>query len=97
MTCIPGEVLCLVGTEGSGREAILRTIFGLETPTRPAAVTLKGQVVGTRSTRRPVASSSGVGYIPRERKVEGIVAGMNVYENMTLSQMQQLLPIRRVC
>jgi ribose transport system ATP-binding protein len=28
-----------------------------------------------------------VGYIPRERKVEGIVAGMNVYENMTLSQM----------
>lgn len=29
----------------------------------------------------------GVGYVPRERKVEGIVAGMNVYENMTLSQL----------
>jgi ribose transport system ATP-binding protein len=29
----------------------------------------------------------GVGYVPRERKVEGIVAGMGVFENMTLSQM----------
>jgi len=29
----PGEVLCLVGSEGSGREAILRTAFGLQTPT----------------------------------------------------------------
>lgn len=27
-----GEVLCLVGTEGSGREAILRTVFGLQKP-----------------------------------------------------------------
>ena len=31
--------------------------------------------------------AQGVGYVPRERKVEGIVAGMNVYENMTLSQL----------
>jgi ribose transport system ATP-binding protein len=29
----------------------------------------------------------GVGYIPRERKIEGIVGGMTVAENMTLSQM----------
>ena len=26
------EVICLVGTEGSGREAILRSVFGMETP-----------------------------------------------------------------
>ena len=80
----PGEVLCLVGTEGSGREAILRTIFGLETPTA-GQVTLKGNVVNSFTAQSGVAG--GVGYIPRERKVEGIVAGMNVYENMTLSQM----------
>lgn len=80
----PGEVLCLVGTEGSGREAILRTVFGLETPTA-GQVTLKGNVVNSFTAQSGVAG--GVGYIPRERKVEGIVAGMNVYENMTLSQM----------
>lgn len=80
-----GEVLCLVGTEGSGREAILRTIFGLETPTA-GSVTIKGQEI--RQFRAQTAVSLGVGYVPRERKIEGIVAGMNVYENMTLSQMK---------
>ena len=80
----PGEVLCLVGTEGSGREAILRTIFGLETPTA-GTVKIKGEQVTSFAAQSGVAR--GVGYIPRERKIEGIVAGMNVYENMTLSQM----------
>lgn len=80
-----GEVLCLVGTEGSGREAILRTVFGLETPTN-GTVSIKGQKVTKFTAKGGV--EQGVGYIPRERKVEGIVGGMNVYENMTLSQMQ---------
>ncbi|SNT20977.1 ribose transport system ATP-binding protein [Antarctobacter heliothermus] len=79
-----GEVLCLVGTEGSGREAILRTIFGLERPTA-GSVEVKGQPYGRANAQEAVAR--GVGYVPRERKVEGIVNGMNVYENMTLSQM----------
>ncbi|MYF90274.1 MAG: sugar ABC transporter ATP-binding protein [Boseongicola sp. SB0676_bin_33] len=81
-----GEVLCLVGTEGSGREAILRTIYGLEAPTS-GTVTIKGE----RITRFAAADgvARGVGYVPRERKVEGIVNGMNVYENMTLSQLKK--------
>ncbi|PSL17206.1 sugar ABC transporter ATP-binding protein [Shimia abyssi] len=79
-----GEVLCLVGTEGSGREAILRTVFGLDTPTT-GTVSIKGKQVTKFTAQNGV--SSGIGYIPRERKIEGIVAGMSVYENMTLSQM----------
>ncbi|MCX5579406.1 sugar ABC transporter ATP-binding protein [Kaistia terrae] len=79
-----GEVLALVGTEGSGREAILRTIFGLQKLVL-GTVTIKGCKVESFSAEAGVAS--GVGYIPRERKIEGIVGGMNVYENITLSQM----------
>ncbi|MEM6461068.1 MAG: sugar ABC transporter ATP-binding protein [Pseudomonadota bacterium] len=79
-----GEVLCLVGTEGSGREAILRTIFGLETPDA-GQVIIKGETINSFTAQGGV--DRGVGYTPRERKIEGIVAGMNVYENMTLSQM----------
>ena len=81
----PGEVLCLVGTEGAGCEEILRTIFGLETPTS-GTVTIKGERVSDFSAKASVAR--GLGYTPRERKVEGLVGGMNVYENMTLSQME---------
>ncbi|MES2436265.1 MAG: sugar ABC transporter ATP-binding protein [Pseudomonadota bacterium] len=84
LTLHRGEVLCLVGTEGSGREAILRTIYGMRTPLA-GKVTIKGQQITQFTPRNAVAQ--GVGYVPRERKVEGIVAGMNVYENMTLSQM----------
>lgn len=79
-----GEVLCLVGTEGSGREAILRTIYGMRTPAS-GTIKIKGQGVSSFTPQNGVAA--GVGYVPRERKIEGIVAGMNVYENMTLSQM----------
>jgi ribose transport system ATP-binding protein len=80
----PGEVLCLVGTEGSGREAILRTIFGLEKPSS-GTVEVKGKPFDRANAQEAVAT--GIGYVPRERKIEGIVNGMNVYENMTLSQM----------
>lgn len=84
LTLHAGEVLCLVGTEGSGREAILRTIYGMLTPVK-GAVDIKGQKVTVHTPQAAVAA--GVGYVPRERKIEGIISGMNVYENMTLSQL----------
>lgn len=80
-----GEVLCLVGTEGSGREAILRTIYGLQRP-HVGSVSIKGEHVNSFSAASGV--EHGVAYVPRERKIEGIVGGMSVYENMTLSQMK---------
>ncbi len=84
LTLHAGEVLCLVGTEGSGREAIMRTVFGMLSPLS-GSVRLKGEPVQRPTPRHAV--ERGVGYVPRERKVEGIVAGMTIYENMTLSQM----------
>lgn len=82
----PGEVLCLVGTEGSGREAVLRTLYGLDAPSG-GSVKIKGEEVAKFSANN--GTELGVGYVPRERKVEGIVNGMNVYENITLSQMKK--------
>ena len=79
-----GEVLCLVGTEGAGRAAIVRAISGMLTP-RAGRVAIKGQPVTGFSAQKAVGL--GVGYVPRERKIEGIVSGMNVYENITLSQL----------
>jgi ribose transport system ATP-binding protein len=79
-----GEVLTLVGTEGSGTESVMRTIFGLERPDA-GRLTVKGQPVRDFSPAAGVAR--GIGYVPRERKVEGIVGGMSVVENITLSQL----------
>ncbi|MFN0115789.1 MAG: sugar ABC transporter ATP-binding protein [Paracoccaceae bacterium] len=79
-----GEVLCLVGVEGAGREVVLRSIFGQLTPTE-GSITIKGRKA--QGLRPRSAVDQGIAYVPRERKIEGIVAGMTVYENMTLSQL----------
>ncbi|GAA4474438.1 sugar ABC transporter ATP-binding protein [Gluconacetobacter asukensis] len=84
LTLHAGEVLALVGVEGAGREGILRAIFGLKKPDK-GTIRIRGEAMRTFSASHSVAQ--GVGYIPRERKIEGIASGMNVYENMTLSQM----------
>jgi ribose transport system ATP-binding protein len=79
-----GEVLALVGVEGSGGEAIMRTVFGLE-KADAGVLEIKGRPAHGASPAHRVRD--GIGYIPRERKIEGIVGGMSVCENMTLSQM----------
>lgn len=80
-----GEVLTLVGVEGSGREPILRTIFGLE-KAESGIYTLRGKEINVFSAFE--AAKQKIGYVPRERKIEGVVGGMSVSENMTLSQMR---------
>jgi len=79
-----GEVLALVGTEGAGTEEIIRTIFGLLQPAQ-GEVILNGKTVVKFSPTHSIAE--GVGYIPRERKIEGIVEGMSVVENITLANL----------
>ncbi|UVC12674.1 sugar ABC transporter ATP-binding protein (plasmid) [Rhizobium sp. TH2] len=80
----PGEVLALVGTEGSGTEEIMRTIFGMVKP-HLGKIRVGGQPFDSFSPANAV--EHGIAYVPRERKVEGIAAGMNVYENITLPQL----------
>ena len=76
-----GEVLALVGAEGSGSEAVMRAVFGIE-GFDAGRLSIKGEPVDTCSAAAGVAR--GVGYVPRERKIEGILAGMSVAENMAL-------------
>eukprot|EP01037_Dinobryon_pediforme_P023481 gene23481-24946_t len=74
----------MVGTEGSGSEAIMRTIFGLESP-HLGSISIKGEKQFRHTAPESVAL--GLAYVPRERKVEGIVGAMSLYENITLSQL----------
>ncbi len=78
-----GEIVAIVGVHGSGREDVCRALFGAE-PTSAGEVNLDGKRLDLSSTR--AACAAGVGYVPAERKVEGMVGPMSVAENMTLTK-----------
>ncbi len=81
LTVRAGEVLGLAGVEGSGREALSRTLFGAE-PFDSGRVMLDGRRVSLGSPAAAV--EAGIGYVPAERRVEGVAMGMSVEDNITL-------------
>ncbi|TYL54945.1 sugar ABC transporter ATP-binding protein [Nocardioides sp. BGMRC 2183] len=78
-----GEIVAVVGVHGSGREDVCRALFGAE-PTTAGEVTLDGKKLDLSGTR--AACAAGVGYVPAERKIEGMVGPMSVADNMTLAK-----------
>lgn len=78
----PGHCLAIVGTLGSGREELVRAVYGAE-PFDRGTVTIDGEPV--RSWSVAAAVRKGVAYVPSERKVEGMVGGLTAAENMTLA------------
>ena len=77
-----GEILGIAGVVGSGREALARTLAGLLPPEKGTV-----EVAGRRAQlgKPRGAVRAGLGFIPSERKTEGMVAGLSVAENMTLA------------
>lgn len=72
-----GEILGIGGMVGSGRTRLLRSLFGLAEPLG------KLRVVGRRGPRSPKdAIRLGIGFIPEDRKGEGLFIGKPVGFNM---------------
>jgi ribose transport system ATP-binding protein len=84
-----GEVLGIAGVVGSGREELTRTLFGFG-PQTSGTLQIDGHKV--RLTAPSQAADRGVGYIPRERRTEGLVLSLPIAVNITLSS----LPINPV-
>jgi ribose transport system ATP-binding protein len=78
----PGEVLGIAGVQGSGREDLTRVIFGAEQH-QTGELVVRGRKV--RFASPAAAVRAGIGYIPAERKIEGIAQGMSVEENILLA------------
>jgi ribose transport system ATP-binding protein len=78
-----GEIVGIVGVHGSGREDLCRALFGAE-PTFAGEVTLDGKKLLLSGSR--AACAAGIGYVPAERKLEGMVGPMSVADNMTLTK-----------
>jgi ribose transport system ATP-binding protein len=79
-----GEVLGIAGVVGSGREELTRTLFGF-LPQTSGTLGIDGHEV--RLIAPSKAADYGVGYIPRERRNEGLVLSLPIAVNITLSSL----------
>ena len=77
-----GEVNGFTGLLGSGRSESVRAIFGADRVTG-GTVTLGGKTV--KITKPYEAMKHGIGYLPEDRKRDGIIADLSVRDNMILA------------
>ncbi|CAH2408047.1 sugar ABC transporter ATP-binding protein [Mesorhizobium escarrei] len=79
----PGEIVAVTGVAGSGAEPFCRAIFGAEDGVS-GSVRVAGVELGS-SEMPDAAIRAGVGYVPAERKLEGVIVGRTVLENIVLT------------
>jgi ribose transport system ATP-binding protein len=87
-----GEVLGFFGLIGAGRTEIMEMIFGV----RPylGDIRIAGDIVRIRS---PVdAIAHGIGFVTEDRKSQGLVLGMSVRENFSLTHLEDYSPFQFV-
>jgi len=81
-----GEIVALAGLVGAGRTELARCLAGIDRPTE-GAMTLDAAPFAPRSPREALAR--GVVYLPEDRKRDGLVPGLLVRENVTLSVLRR--------
>lgn len=77
-----GEVFGIAGLMGSGRSALVNAIFGINKIDR-GTVYIKGKPVRIKNSTDAIRNK--IGYVPENRKTEGLVIGFSVKKNITLS------------
>ena len=82
-----GEVVGLAGLVGAGRSEIAQALFGLDGDAT-GRVSLGGKPVRIRSPRH--AMSLGVGFVPEDRKRQGLVLSLAARENTSLPTLDRL-------
>ena len=82
-----GEVVGLYGLVGAGRSEVVETIFGARQEDA-GDIYLNGKKRKIKSTRDAV--SCGIGLVPEDRKLQGLVLKMSCKENITLAKLPLL-------
>jgi ABC-type uncharacterized transport system ATPase subunit len=76
-----GEVLGVAGVQGNGQTELVEAVMGLRAP-RAGSVQLDNEDLIGMSTKQILRS--GVGYVPEDRSLDGVVKEFSVAENLVL-------------
>jgi L-arabinose transport system ATP-binding protein len=77
-----GEIVGFFGLVGAGRSELMKLIYGAELPTS-GEIRLNGTTVRFESPRDAIRA--GIALCPEDRKLEGIVPGASVADNLNIS------------
>jgi general nucleoside transport system ATP-binding protein len=76
-----GEVLGVAGVQGNGQTELVEAIMGLR-PVAAGSIRLDNEDLAGMRTKQILRS--GVGYVPEDRSVDGVVKEFSVAENLVL-------------
>lgn len=76
-----GEILAVAGVQGNGQTELTEAILGLQEHVR-GSIRLHGTELVGRSVKQVLAA--GVGFVPEDRTVDGLVGTFTIAENMIL-------------
>ncbi len=82
-----GEILGMFGLVGSGRTDLARALFGVD-PIERGEVWIDGRRARIDSPRRAIAQ--GLGFVPEDRKAQGLFLNMAVGQNVTIAALGDL-------
>jgi ABC-type uncharacterized transport system ATPase subunit len=83
LTVQPGEILAIAGVQGNGQTELTEAIIGLQSNVS-GSIELDGTELIGRSVRQII--DAGVGFVPEDRKVEGLVGEFSVADNLILNR-----------
>ena len=78
-----GEVLAVAGVQGNGQTELTEALLGLQDHVT-GSIRLSGTELVGKSVRKIL--DAGVGFIPEDRQVDGLVGEMTIAENLMLNR-----------
>ncbi len=81
LTVRAGEIVGLAGVSGNGQRELAEALTGLRA-VEAGSITLNGVELAGMNPKQIIAE--GMGYVPEERNIEGIVPSMSIRENLVL-------------
>lgn len=81
-----GEILGIFGLMGAGRTELLETIFGMNPASMTGEITIDNQIVSLKSPKDAI--QYGMAFATEDRKTEGLILGMSISSNISLTTLQ---------